>query len=93
MRKNILLIIVICLLACLTVLYAINICSKIKYYDGATDKAIEEFTFDYDEEIIDTHIEYYFKSGCCIITVYGEKTMAVYMYKNGEIWNYDNQSN
>ena len=93
MKKHIPLIIVICLLVCLAVLYTINIWRSAKYYEGVTDKAIEEFVFDYEEEVIDTRRDYYPKSKVCIITVYGEKHMAVYLYMNGEIWNYDNQSN
>ena len=93
MKKHIPLIIAICLLVCLAVLYTINICRSFKYYDGATDKAVEEFVFDYEEEVIDTRMDYYPRSKSCIITVYGEKHMAVYLYMNGEIWNYVNQSN
>ncbi len=58
--------------------------------DAALSKAVEEFYFDYNEEIIVTDVKKTNKYH--IITIYGEKTMATYIYKDGEIWNYENHS-
>ena len=82
-----LVIFIIGLIVC-TVLYM----SKYKEaYDKAVGEAKEEFVFDYDEDIIEITAEQIGKS--FIITIYGEKTLATYIYHNGEIWNYENQSN
>ena len=78
-------------LAC--VLLAILVCVAIFTIKGdkACDKAIEEFTFDYNEEIIAKDIQV--SNSYYIITIYGEYTMVTYIYKDGEIWNYENRSN
>lgn len=55
------------------------------------EKCKEEFVFDYEEKVvaIDTKkVDKYL-----IVEIYGEKTFATYICNNGEIWNYENQSN
>ena len=90
MRKRTLIIVYITLFV---LLIAINCYLGLKYTgtNKAIDKAVEEFKFDYDEEIltktVKTEDDYY------IVTIYGERTLVTYIYKNGEIYNYENQSN
>lgn len=63
------------------------------------DKCKDEFVFDYEEEIIYIDVkanETYLigqRPSIYIIDIYGERTHATYICNNGEVWNYDNQSN
>lgn len=62
-------------------------------------KCREEFVFDYEEEILYVDVKtsktYLIgqKPNIYIIEIYGEKTHATYICNNGEVWNYENQSN
>lgn len=90
MKKRILLIIVIIILV---LIFAGNIYLGIRYSEKtneAIDKAAEEFKFDYDEEILTKNVKT--EDGYFIITIYGERTLVTYIYRDGEIWNYENKS-
>ena len=86
---QLIMIIVLIICAITGIIYMLT--SNKKLTDRAVNKAVEEFTFDYNEEIITTKLEVL--GDCYIITIYGEKTLVHYIYKNGEIWNYENGSN
>ena len=61
----------------------------------AVDKCKEEFVFDYEEEILFVKTDDTVAKGkeVFIVEIYGEKTYARYIYCDGELWNYENQSN
>ena len=63
------------------------------------DKCFEEFTFDYEEKVVAFNTKAAYGTDekgksitYLIVEVYGEKTYAVYICNNGEVWNYMNQS-
>lgn len=60
------------------------------YSNKAVDKAKEEFIFDYGEEIATIKVESL--DDFYIITIYGEENMVTYIYRDGEIYNYNNHS-
>ena len=72
-------------------------CNKIYSFrkKDAVDKCKEEFVFDYDEEILFVRVGSTVKNKkeLYIVEIYGEKTYATYIYCDGELWNYENQSN
>lgn len=91
MKRKIGLIIVITIVI---LLFVGNIYLGLKYTEKcneAIDKAVEEFKFDYDEEILTKEVTQ--KEDYLIITIYGERTLVTYIYRDGEIWNYENESN
>lgn len=55
------------------------------------EKCKEEFAFDYEEKVV--AIDTKKVDGYLIVEIYGEKTFATYICNNGEVWNYENQSN
>ena len=55
------------------------------------EKCKEEFVFDYNEKVVAVDMKKV--DGYLIVEVYGEKTFATYICNNGEVWNYENQSN
>lgn len=96
MKKHIPLIVVILLTIGIIVTYILYARKSMNYRHKIIDKAIEEFTFDYDEEVIAIDTQaltgennkiYY------IVKIYGEETLVTYIYFEGEIWNYENKSN
>lgn len=90
MKRKIGLIIVITIVI---LLFVGNIYLGLKYTEKcneAIDKAVEEFKFDYGEEIATIDITQ--KEDFLIITIYGERTLVTYIYRDGEIWNYENKS-
>ena len=60
----------------------------------AINECKEEFVFDYNEEILFVKADSTLVNGkeVFIIEIYGEKTYARYIYCDGELWNYENQS-
>lgn len=60
------------------------------YSNKAVDKAKEEFIFDYNEEIATIKVESL--DDFYIVTIYGEENMGIYIYRDGEIYNYNNHS-
>lgn len=83
----------------LTLILTLTACKSKNETAIYVDKCKEEFTFDYEEEIIYIGVatnENYLtgqKPNIYIIDIYGEKTHATYICNNGEVWNYENQSN
>ena len=61
----------------------------------AKNKCLEEFTQDYDEEVVYAKVEHITKDfkGYYIVTVYGEEHLSIYLTDGTEVWNYVNQSN
>lgn len=55
------------------------------------EKCKEEFVFDYEEKVVAVDTKKV--DGYLIVEIYGEKTFATYICNNGEVWNYENQSN
>lgn len=55
------------------------------------EKCKEEFVFDYEEKVVAVDTKKVDKY--LIVEIYGEKTFVTYICNNGEVWNYENQSN
>lgn len=92
MKKKIIIIIVLVIVGIfMTSLVLWKTQSQKREYDEIIEECKEEFTLDYEEEIVIITSERF--NNDYIVTIYGEEHYGVYLYKNGELWNYINQSN